>query len=224
MGSGEQRTIRILQTIYDAEAYSLILIDEIDLLMHISALRRLIEVLYKIASDKNLQVVFTTHSLLMSHLSESVGIQYIDTIKKPTGELKSFIYSKINDGLIYSLTGESTYPLKIYVEDEFAKGVVKSLACKIGISSKVSITKFGAIMNAFTLASGMVLKGENTENCIVLLDGDKYRSSEEQLEQIEKVLCGTEDDIENRREQVLAIISQLLYRKTLLQRNFCMTD
>ena len=43
MGTGEQRTIRILQIAYAAEAYSLLLIDEIDLLMHVLSLKRLIE-------------------------------------------------------------------------------------------------------------------------------------------------------------------------------------
>ena len=48
MGSGEQRVIKIINVLLRAEAYSLILIDEIDLLLHVSALRRLIETIYDI--------------------------------------------------------------------------------------------------------------------------------------------------------------------------------
>lgn len=39
MGTGEQRVIKILDTLYNATKYSLILIDEIDLLLHIDALK-----------------------------------------------------------------------------------------------------------------------------------------------------------------------------------------
>ena len=49
MGAGEQRVIKILQTAYSAYQYSLILIDEIDLLLHVDAFRKLIQTLSYIA-------------------------------------------------------------------------------------------------------------------------------------------------------------------------------
>jgi hypothetical protein len=42
MGAGEQRLVKILTTVFHAEPYSLILIDEIDLLLHCNARKRLI--------------------------------------------------------------------------------------------------------------------------------------------------------------------------------------
>lgn len=52
MGSGEQRVIKIINVMLKAEPYSLVLIDEIDLLLHISALRKLIKKIYDIALKK----------------------------------------------------------------------------------------------------------------------------------------------------------------------------
>ncbi len=208
MGSGEQRTIRILRKVCEAEAYSLILIDEIDLLMHVSALRRLIKVLFDIASKKNMQVVFTTHAVEMCELNECVGIQYINTIKNNSEEEKTLVYDKITIDFIYNLTGHAIQPIKIYVEDEYAKGLIKSLINEMGISEKVAIIKYGAITNGFTLAAGMLLSGENTENCLIVLDGDSFRTEEEKIKQIKSVLSGTECNIEDKREKAMSLITQ----------------
>ena len=77
MGTGEQRIIKMLKTILSAEAYSIILIDEIDLLLHVSALKRLIVKLDEIAKRKHLQIVFTTHSIEMLNMQDYVRVQYI---------------------------------------------------------------------------------------------------------------------------------------------------
>lgn len=94
MGTGEQRTIKILEKVYSAEAYSLVLIDEIDLLLHISALQRLIRKLSEIATSKNLQIVFTTHFLAMDRLSDYVGIQYIENVVQSSGAIKAWCTTK----------------------------------------------------------------------------------------------------------------------------------
>ena len=57
MGSGEQRTIKILEKVTRAEKYSLILVDELDLLLHVSAFRKLVKELNRIAVEKKLQIV-----------------------------------------------------------------------------------------------------------------------------------------------------------------------
>lgn len=80
MGTGEQKTIKILEKILNAEPYSLILIDEIDLLLHVSSLKQLIHKLDEIAQDKQLQILFTTHALELVKLTHYVGIQYISNI------------------------------------------------------------------------------------------------------------------------------------------------
>lgn len=52
MGAGEQRVLKILELVYTASNYALILIDEIDLLLHITAFNRLIIKLASIAKKK----------------------------------------------------------------------------------------------------------------------------------------------------------------------------
>lgn len=61
-GAGEECLTNILSTLLNAEDESFIVIEEIEIGIHPSCLKRLIHVIFKIASDKKLQMVITTHS------------------------------------------------------------------------------------------------------------------------------------------------------------------
>ncbi len=208
MGTGEQRTIKILEKVINAQPYSLVLIDEIDLLLHVSALRRLIEKLHEIAINKHLQIVFTTHSLEVLHLNEKVGLQYLNLINKPDGTSEFFVMDKPNDDIIRDLTGSSTHPIKIYVEDDFSQAIVTYILKKYNIKRKASVLRFGAAHNAFYLAAAHALSSVNCDNVLILLDGDEYGTQEEKLEQMKKILSGTEGDIDQKRNHALSLISQ----------------
>lgn len=210
MGTGEQRTIKILEKILNAEPYSLILIDEIDLLLHVSSLKRLIRRLDEIARDKHLQIVFTTHALEIVDLTQYVGIQYISNISLFEGQEtleKTVVYNTINSDLVYSLTGSCERPLKLYVEDELAKAIVKKVLRTLNISGKADVIKYGAMENAFTVAAAKVLEGQDCTNTLILLDGEKYHTLDEKLVPIQKRFSGTESDIEEKWNQAASMIS-----------------
>lgn len=209
MGTGEQRTIKILEKVITAEKYSLILIDEIDLLLHPSSLKKLIITLDEIARNKNLQIVFTTHSLEMTQLSKYVGIQYLHNIRIPKEQgfiEQTFVYNTLNSDLIYSLSGSSTKPLKIFVEDTLAATTVKKILREHGFSLKADVITFGSIENAFTIAAAKILAKEDCKNTLILLDGDCYRQKDEKLESIKSTLTGTEKGIEEKRDEAVSII------------------
>jgi AAA15 family ATPase/GTPase len=84
MGAGEQRLLKILSLVYEVNTYSLILIDEIEILLHTKALRRLVEVLSERASKRNLQIIFTSHSVEMSKLTQYVDIRYLQPLEEKT--------------------------------------------------------------------------------------------------------------------------------------------
>lgn len=208
MGTGEQRTLKILECVLSAEPYSLILIDELDLLLHVSSLKRLVARLDAIARDRHLQIVFTTHAIEMLELTQYVSLQYIDYIWQSDGVVQSIVYSKISSDLIYNLTGRTNRPITIYVEDEFAKSVVKKVLRIHNMSAKVDVIKYGSVENSFTLASAKVLSGSDVTNTLIILDGDRYSTHEEKVAQIKRKLSGTEQDIDEKRNQALAIIAQ----------------
>lgn len=207
MGTGEQRTIKIMEIVMNAEAYSLILIDEIDLLLHVSALHRLVEKLYDISVEKQLQIVFTTHSLEMIQLTAYVGLRYINTIKDPDGTESVMVYKDPNDDIIREMTGRSKLPIKVFVEDEFSQTIIKYVLKKYGACRKTEIKKFGAAQNAFSVAAGAVLSATDLSNMLIIIDGDVYTSEEEQEKQINRVITGTEINADEKRKQALRCIS-----------------
>jgi len=209
MGTGEQRTIKIIEKVLSAEPYSLILIDEIDLLLHVSALNQLVQELYRIAIAKHLQIIFTTHSLEILKLGQYVGIQYIDTLKKHDGTVFFQIYNKPSSDIIRRMTGAAEKPVQIWVEDNFSRAIVKTVIRRVSkMSSKTEVKTFGAATNAFTLVAGQVISEASLENMLVLLDGDVYKNDEEKMAQLKKAYSGTESDSEERRNTALKCISQ----------------
>lgn len=207
MGTGEQRVLTIIETVVNAAKYSLILIDEIDLLLHVSAVRKMITVLHKIAEKKKLQIVFTTHSLEMLSLTEYAKIQYLI---QNNGSNEMFVLDKVTDSLIYDLTEVSKERYKFYVEDDLAEAVLTPILKSHNIRSVSKIVRFGAAINAFTLAASNVLAQEETNGtkiCIIL-DGDAYSTSKEKKERICKLLTGNEKDSDERRTKAVSLITQ----------------
>lgn len=195
MGAGEQRVLRILQTVYTAASYSMILIDEIDLLLHVTALKRMIEHLDQVAKRRNLQIIFTTHSMEMSRMQNYIDIRYLEPLPQ-----KTIVYNRITPDIVYELNDEVRQDIKIYVEDTLAEMVVNVVAESLGMSRYVTILKMGAARNAFLLASSFVLQRLDTENIMILLDGDVYREDEDKKTAVKKELTGTETDHEDKIE------------------------
>lgn len=203
MGAGEQRVIKLLQTAYDAHQYSLILIDEIDLLLHVDALKKLIEVLAGIAEKKKIQFVFTTHSLAMQDLLEFVDIKYIEH----DGE-KILIYDTIKPDLLFELSGERKKDYQIYVEDKLAEAIVKKLLKELQMQKYVSVIRYGSITNSFIIAAQKVIVGENTDNILIVTDGDDFVTNEEKYEQMKKKWSGTEKGKEEDWNKAISLITQ----------------
>ena len=187
MGAGEQRVFKMLEVVYNANSYSLILIDEIDLLLHVAALRRLVSCLSEVAKDKKLQIIFTTHSPEIQELQKYVDIKYLKKTKECF-----LIYDSLNYDLLFDLSEKEAKPIRLFVEDKFAKVVVDSIVSSCNARRLVEVQCFGSIENGFTLASGIVLEGKDIDNRLVILDGDKYSTAEEKIKRIEKSLSGSE--------------------------------
>ncbi|KEZ89285.1 DNA cytosine methyltransferase [Lacrimispora celerecrescens] len=205
MGAGEQRVLKILKTVYTANAYSVILIDEIDLLLHVLALKRLIKKLSDIAIKKNLQIIFTTHSMEVRKFQDIVDIRYLDPLEE-----KTMVYDKINQDIVYELSEDVNKIIRIYVEDILAETIVNVVAGSLGISRAVKVVKIGSASNAFVLAASLILQKENTRDILILLDGDVYRSQGEKLDAVKRVLSGTEKDHEDKVNMAAALIRQLI--------------
>ncbi|MBQ4283705.1 MAG: DNA cytosine methyltransferase [Lachnospira sp.] len=203
MGAGEQRVLKILKLLYSVQRYSLILIDEIDLLLHVNALNKLIEVVNEIAEKRNLQVIFTTHSLEMVNLTEYVSIRYLDKLDQ-----KTMVYNSINPDLIYEMSNRREQHMEIYVEDSLAEAIVTKVARDLNVLRNIRVIKFGAASNAFVVASSYILKSEDYSNVLIVLDGDVYVNEEDKVKAVEEVLSGTESNHDKKVASAISMVKQ----------------
>ncbi|WP_162800394.1 ATP-dependent nuclease [Acetobacterium bakii] len=204
MGAGEQRIIKMLKLLYTVNQYSLILIDEIDMLLHVTAFKKLIVKFAEIAKKRNLQIFFTTHSLEINQFGKYVDIRYLDNLPE-----KTMVYDSITYEMIYDLSEYISKPLEIFVEDLLAETIIKCIAEGLNILSKIKVIKYGAVTNAFIMASSIVLKGEDYKNTLIVLDGDVYKTNEEKMAAIKKVLTGTEEQHVKKIVDAVSIIKDL---------------
>ncbi len=204
MGAGEQRLFFLLEVLYSLQPYSLLLIDELDLTLHTSALMKLMDKMAEIAGERHLQIVFTTHREELTQRTD-INIRHIWNI---SNENKTFILNNTTPECLRRLTGKNKKTLEIYVEDDLAEYVAREVVRKNGLLPYTSFFRFGAIDNAFVIAAGLEMQKTNTENKIIILDGDRYTTPETRMERMKKIFSGTEENIEVRRKQALSIIRQ----------------
>jgi ABC-type lipoprotein export system ATPase subunit len=207
MGAGEQRVFRLLTVIEQASPYALILIDEIDLLLHTDALHRLLSLLNDYAGKKKLQIVFTTHRESMVHFDDFVAMRHL--YRGPLAPHKTFCFNDTKPDAIYRLTGQIERPLQVSCEDDVSIAIVQKIAEETQVSRFVYFSRFGAGGNCFTLAAALLLNGQNLDRSLFVLDGDTYLTQAERQNRIRQVLTGNETNADAKRQSALARISQL---------------
>jgi predicted ATP-dependent endonuclease of OLD family len=146
MGAGEQRIFYILSEALKSPNYGMLIIDEIDLLLHQEALFRLMHTLNDIATDKHLQIIFTTHAQSLLELN-FIAVRHL--YQTPTTTL---CFNQTKPDALQRLTGTQIRPLEIFVEDDLAFALIKKICAGNGMSKYVSIKSFGAAINCFTVS------------------------------------------------------------------------
>lgn len=194
MSAGEQKVFYILEKIFRAKKYSLILIDELDLLLHDQAMKKLIEVILERSAEKSLQVIFTTHRESVLELEGRINIRHIVC---RTG--KTLCFNETKPDAINRLTGVQPRPLEIFVEDDLAAAVVTKVASQLRIAKYLTINRYGAAINCFTVAAGLLLGEEACDNSLFMLDGDVYRTDDERIRSINRVLTGNDEKANNAK-------------------------
>lgn len=195
MSAGEQKIFLLLEKVFRAEKYSLILIDELDLLLHDSAMKKLIEVVSERAETHKLQVIFTTHRESIIELSDSINIRHV--FETPQ---KTLCFNETKPDAINRLTGTQPRSIEVWVEDDLAIVIIRKVAAQLGIARHVSVERYGAAVNCFTVLAGLLLCGQSCENSIFVLDGDVYKTEAEQKTRLEAVLTGNDERAKSLRQ------------------------
>ena len=166
MGVGEDLLFDLIGSIDNSPDGSLVLIEEIEVGIHASALRRLAVVLQEIAFKKKLQIIVTSHSE-----------QFVDALPRKARILLRRIgtthqvSSSVSTGYIFSdLLGVAVPELKIYCEDQFARCLIER-ALKPEVRSRVQVQSVGDKNTLADVAAYHVLSS-GRQPCFVVWDGD----------------------------------------------------
>jgi hypothetical protein len=199
MGAGEQRLFKILYAVEGTNEDGLILVDELDLLLHGAALRNLISHLHERCQAKRLQLVFTSHREELLSLKDMVNIRHI----WPNAG-KHFCFSNTDPDSLGRLSGQQSKDLEVFVEDDLAVAVVSHIAAEMGMSRYLRVIAFGAAKNCFTVFAGLLIKGESCANSLFILDGDEYETPAKKQVQINAACTGNDAPSIARRATIAA--------------------
>ena len=166
MGAGEEVAISLISRISSLKENSLVLIEEIELGLHPFAQKKLIEELMKLAIEKKLQVIFTTHSpFIFNSLPNESRI----FLKENNGNCE--VYYGVSESIAFmELTGENVNDLTIYVEDKIGKKILEELL-SLSERKRVSILDVGDYNNVIKMFSAHI-KNSSLGRALAIVDGD----------------------------------------------------
>jgi energy-coupling factor transporter ATP-binding protein EcfA2 len=167
MGAGEQRLLKLLYAVEEVRDYGLILVDELDLMLHGDALKKLVNHLVERCSAKHLQVVFTSHREELLSLKDKINIRHLNP-----QDGKHVCYANTDPDSLYRMTGRQETALEIFVEDDVAQTITSHVVSNLGLSRYTRIRRFGSAENAFSVLAALLLKGDDCSNSLFVLDGD----------------------------------------------------
>ena len=204
MSSGEQRVFRILDAVFRAPNYGLLLVDEIDLFLHQDALQRLLNKLHEHCAEKHKQLIFTTHFPPVAKMYDKMCIYTLNRVP-----LKTVIWRGYSYEAMRHITGKQERPISCYVEDDVAEQIVARVACELSIRKFVQFGHYGPAVNAFSLSAGLYLSTEKTEHTVAVLDGDVYRSRSDRRDRVKAVMTGDQPVHEKNRKALMSLVRTL---------------
>lgn len=174
MGAGESGVFGILTALFAAGRGSLIVIDEIELGLHEKAQRCLIRELDKLCNELHCQIICSTHSHRILESLPPEGRFFIETRGGET-----VITPGISpDYACGKLGGQNASELDIFVEDQAAKAILEA-SLPLAIRERIQIHYIGSSEAVLRQLTARYL--ERRDSCLAILDGDKRRGYEGQV-------------------------------------------
>ena len=180
MSTGENLLISVLNSINirnnDRASLNkpcILFLDEIELALHPSSLKRLVSFLKEISRQYNYAIYFSTHSIELIGSIKPENIFFVERHSDNTVEILNPCYPAYATRILYDHSG---YDYIILVEDDLAKEVVNRLLRDNGLLSSrlVHVLPCGGYSNVIELAKEVVnsnLVGK-TSTISIILDGD----------------------------------------------------
>lgn len=177
MSTGENLLISILNSLYirnndrgGTEKPCMVFLDEIELALHPSSLKRLLVFLGQMSKQYNYAIYFSTHSIELISAIKPTNIFYLERFADDTLQVVNPCYPAYATKFLYDQSG---YDNVILVEDDLAKCIVDRIVRKEKLltSRLVHILPCGGWTNVLSLAyesSKNYLLGKRTSLSVVL--------------------------------------------------------
>lgn len=166
MGAGECTIFEILTALFEAGGSALLIIDEIEIGLHESAQRKLIEELKILCDENHCQIICSTHSHVVLETLPPEARIYIETGNNRTKTTPG-ISPELACG---KLGGVNLGELDIFVEDDVSEKVLQ-IGLPHEIRGRIKITHIGSSNAVLHQLSARYL--EKNDSCICVLDGDQ---------------------------------------------------
>lgn len=176
MGAGENALFELFSILYSIPDGGLVVIDEIELGLHVEAQRKLIFKLKEICRERRIQIICTTHS---KHIFEQ--LPYDARVFLEQVNNKTIITKRISSEFAFSkLSSENNAELNILVEDEVAKTLL-SVILPSSIRSRIGIEVIGSA-GALSRQLAANYQRENKSRVAIVFDGDQRGKERENID------------------------------------------
>jgi hypothetical protein len=167
MGAGENALVELFATIYAVGEGALILVDELELGLHLEAQRRLMECLKLAALERKIQILCTTHSAEVLGCVPPEARFFIDREGSTTRVLEGIS----PEYAAQKLSARPSSELDIFVEDEVSSRIIASvLRSELRVRLNIEVVGSATVV-ARQLASQYVRP--KSKPCFALFDGDQ---------------------------------------------------
>lgn len=196
MGAGEKRVFEIIKNVYTGgiKPNGLLIVDEIDALLHEKAFHELIDFLVKESNTMCFEVIFTTHRESVIKFKNKINIISIWNIG--TG---IEAYPGVSADALRQISNVEPDMVNVFVEDTLAKTVITILVETEGINELVDISLFGSAENSAVILSGLILTGKRIDTSLAILDGDYCTTEDEKIKMVNHSLSGTDKKVEKNK-------------------------
>ncbi|MDT3706306.1 MAG: AAA family ATPase [Thiobacillus sp.] len=193
-GSGEVAVTSCVIQVLASDIGSLLLLDEPEVSLHPGAQERLLAFLARNAKEKQLQVVFSTHS---PHLIAALPDDAIKTFVQLKDGSFSVIPSTHPYAAFRHLGATNANEIVVLVEDRLAQAVIHQALLLIDDEALRKLFRIEYLPGGATalLISRIPVLMEGPSNVLILLDGDQYKGDFQHPDEIPAVKNGELDQV-----------------------------
>lgn len=190
MGAGENALFEIFSTIYSCGEGALIVIDEIELGLHVEAQRKFIDRLKDVCLETHSQIICTTHSKEIFECLPYDARLYIECVNGNTriieGMSSEYAFSK--------MAASSSDELDIYVEDDVVKLSILSLL-NAELRTRVNVRSIGSATALARQLAALYVR-EEERPVLAIFDGDQKDKEHDNLSHAKKMAEKTDKNFD----------------------------